>query len=416
MEKVIKYSIIILSLIILSIFILIFIFNKVYNKDENIDCEENIDSASFEIVSDTSISKVTVDDVFYNVKNCVQNYIDYINDENYEAIYKILDKNYIDENNITIENLKENITKLEVNKFIASEINGKEENIDISIYFVYGKLVNDEYTVEEEKAFTVIIDNSQSVFAIIPRSLENENYYEYNFNIEYDVQDNYNEYIYEVFTEDKILLEYFNYYKELAVNKPEEAFLLLDEEYKNKRFYDSEEKYIEYLNNINLKNTYLDKYMCDVYDDYKDYVCIDSNGIYYIFKETAPMEFDLKLDTYTIESEKFITEYERASDEEKVMMNIDKWISMIENKDYENSYNLLDKTFRSNNFNIIEEFKKYIKENMSNNYSLEFKEQNYLGEGIYTQVIKLSNDNEEITKTVIIKLEEDRKFVLSFDV
>lgn len=415
MERVIKCSIIILVLIILSISMLILIFNKVYNKEENIDCEENIDSKSFDIVSDTSISKVTVDDVFYNVKNCVQNYIDYINDENYEAIYKVLDVNYIDKNNITIEYLKENITKLDGNKFIASEIKGREENIDISIYFVYGKLVNDEYTVEKEKSFTVIVDNSQSVFSIIPRSLENEDYYEYNFNIEYDVENNYNEYIYDAFTEDKILLEYFNYYKELAVNKPEEAFLLLDEEYRDKRFYNSKEKYIEYLNNVDVRNIYPDKYMCDVYDDYKDYICIDNNGIYYIFKETAPMEFELKLDTYTIESEKFITEYDTASDEEKVMINIDKWTSMIENKDYDNSYDVLDETFRGNNFETVEEFKEYMKDNMPNNYSLEFGEQKYLGDGIYTQVIELKNDNENITKTLIIKLKEDRKFVLSFD-
>lgn len=419
MREYIKNNIIVLSIIILIFLIIllsiIIVICKKNSLDTNIS-EEEIDGNSFEVDINEDISRVIGNDEFYNVKNCVQYYIDYLNDENYDAIYKVLDKNFIEDNNITVEKLKNSDIELDGNRYIAERINKKEKDLDIIIYFVYGKVVNDDYTSEEEKYFTVIIDNSQEIFSIIPKSLEEDNSYEYNFDIEDDTTDYYNEFIYETFSEDKILTEYFNYYKELAIHRPSEAFSLLEEEYRVKRFGNEEEKYVKYLENIDIDNIYPDKYMYNIYDDYVEYVCIDKSGIYYIFKETAPMEFNLKLDTYTIESEKFITEYDSASDEEKVMMNIDKWISMIENKDYENSYNVLDETFRSNNFNILEEFEKYIKENMSNNYSLEFKEQNYLGQGIYTQVIKLSSDDEEITKTVIIKLEEDRKFVLSFDI
>lgn len=414
MERVIKFSIIGLVLMILLIATVILIFNNVHNKEENITSEE-IDSKSFDIVSDTNISKVTVDDVFYNVKNCVQNYINYINDENYEAIYNILDVNYMDENNITLEYLKENISKINANKFIANKINQREKDIDTTIYFVYGKLINDDYTVEDDKAFTVVVNNSQNVFSIIPKSLENEDDYEYNFDIEYDSKNNYNEFVYNVYTEDKILLEYFNYYKQLAVNNSEEAFSLLDDDYKDKRFKNSKELYSEYLSDVDIKNISPNKYMCDIYDEYKDYICIDNNGIYYIFRETAPMEFKLKLDTYTIETEKFINEYNDASDENRVMLNVDKWIKMINNKDYYNAYDVLDNTFRNNNFENLEEFKNYIENNIPDNCTLEVGEQKYLGNSTYTQVVELKNDNENISKTLIVKLEEDRKFVLAFD-
>lgn len=417
MKEYIKNNIIILSIIVLIIFIILISIMIVIYKKNNLNddvSEEEIDSNSFDVKIEDDISKVIENNEFYNVKNCVQYYIDYLNDENYDAVYKVLDKNFIINNNITIEKLESSNIKLDGNIYIANKINKKEEDLDLTVYFVYGHVVNDDYTSEKEKNFTVIMDKTNELFAIIPENLEGSSY-EYNFDIEDDTTDYYNEFIYKVFSEEEILTEYFNYYKSLALSRPNEAFLLLKEEYRDKRFGNDESKYIEYLKNINIDNIYPTKYMYNVYDDYAEYVCIDKNGIYYIFQETAPMEFKLMLDTYTIESEKFITEYDNADDDKKVMMNVDKWIMMLENKDYENAYNILDETFRDNNFENLEEFEEYIKNNISNNYSLNFKEQTYVGEGIYTEKIELTNDEENIVKTIIIKLQDNRKFVLSFD-
>ncbi|MBQ2937506.1 MAG: hypothetical protein IJE05_01260 [Clostridia bacterium] len=418
MKEYIKNNIIVVSIIILIIFIiLISIVISIYknnNSDGNIS--EEIDESSFDIDIKEDISKVILNNEFYNVKNCVQYYIDYLNDENYDAIYKVLDENFIKDNDITVENLKNANIKLNGNKYIVNKMNKKDKDLDIIIYFVYGKVVNDDYTSEEEKNFTVIMDYSQDIFAIIPKNLEENSSYEYNFDIKDDTIDYYNEFINETPSEQDILTEYFNYYKDLAIHNPSEAFALLEEEYRNKRFDNEESKYIKYLKDINVDNIYPDKYMYNEYDDYAEYVCLDKNGIYYIFEETAPMEFTLKLDTYTIETEKFITEYDSADDEKKVMMNIDKWIMMLENKDYENAYNSLDETFRNNNFENLENFEEYIKNNIPNNNSLEFEEYNYVGDGIYTEKIKLTNNEENIEKTLIIQLQEDRKFVLSFDI
>lgn len=411
MERVIKYSIIILILLVVSILIILMFY-----RDKEDIIYDNIDEESFEVTNNTSISKVTSNDIFYSIKNCVQNYIDYTNDENYEAIYSILDKNYINEKNVTIKNLKKYITKFDEDKFIANIIYVKDINIEISVYYVYGKLVDDKYENEKEQDFTVIINNSKNIFAIIPESLENIDSYEYNLNIVEDVENKYNAFIYQAISEEKMLLEYFNYYKDLAVNNSQKAFLLLDEEYREKRFNNSQESYVKYLKNVDIVNVFPEKYMCDVYDDYKEYICIDKNGIYYIFKVVAPMEFKLKLDTYTIQSDKFITEYDTANDEKKVMINVDKWISMIKNKDYENAYNILDETFRTTNFNKKESFEEYLKNNIPAKYLLEYKEQKYIGDGIYTQTIELVGEGENISKTLVIRLEENREFVLSFEV
>ena len=414
MGKNIKKAIIILVILIILISILILIYKK--DNVEDSESMEKIDEESFDISIDENISKVITNDEFYNVENCVQYYIDYLNDENYEAIYRVLDENLIKSNNITIEDLEQSNTKSNGNNYIATKINKVEKSLDVSVYFVYGKLFNDEYTTIEEKNYTVIMDYSKSVFSIIPNSLEDNEAYEYNLNIEYDEEDYYNEFIYESLSGEDILMQYFNYYKNLASNNSSEAFLLLDEEYRDKRFNNSEEKYRKYLENIDIENIYPTKYMYNAYDEYNEYVCIDKNGIYYIFTEIGPMEIKLKLDTYTIASEKFINEYDEGNIEKKVMMNIDKWVSMLENKDYENAYNILDETFRNNNFENLEIFENYIKDNMPNNYSLEFKDQTYIGDNVYMQNVQLINDTENISKNIIIKIEENRNFVLSFEV
>ena len=214
MKNSIKIAIIILIILIFLISILILIFNKnISNKNIEEENVEKINEEEFNISVDKNISKVTQENEFFNVSNCVQLYIDYLNDENYEAIYKVLDKNYIKYNNITVESLNGNIKKSDNNKFIPTKMNKQERDLDISIYFVYGKTVNDSYKNEEEKSYTVVIDYAQDLFSIIPNNLENEKDYEYNLNIESDTSDFYNEIIYTEFSEKEIVTKYFNNYK-----------------------------------------------------------------------------------------------------------------------------------------------------------------------------------------------------------
>ena len=68
----------------------------------------------------------------------------------------------IKSNNITIEDLEQSNTKSNGNNYIATKINKVEKSLDVSVYFVYGKLFNDEYTTIEEKNYTVIMDYSKS--------------------------------------------------------------------------------------------------------------------------------------------------------------------------------------------------------------------------------------------------------------
>ena len=418
MKNTIKKTIIILIILIIIISIIVVIYKKkvMNNNDEK---DQNFESESFEISSEEGISKVTSDDQFYNVRDCVQYYIDYINDKNYDAIYKVLEKNYINSNNITTKSLENSNIKLSGNQFIATNMNEIEKGIDISVYFVYGYLINsNDNNIFEEKQYTVILDNSKDVFSIVPESLEKETSYEYNLDIEEDTEDYYNEIEYKIYSEKEILTEYFNYYKNLAISNPDKAYLLLDEEYRNKRFNNDKQEYTNYLKDIDIENININKYKCDVYDEYKEYVCIDKDNKYYIFKEIAPMEINIKLDTYTINTSEFNEKYNKGNEQIKVGMNIEKIITALNNNDYNYVYNKLDNSFKNNNFKTVNKFESYIRENIFDKNIAEYEKFTEEGQTyIYELKLKESEDSTETKNmTVIMKLLEDNDFTMSFNI
>ena len=148
-----------------------------------------------------------------------------------------------------------------------------------------------------------------------------------------------------------ITQKYFTYYKNLMLIDTAKAYELLDEEYRNKRFGSMEEfqKYID--SNRNDIETYVAKeYSTKNIDDNVEYICTDKYQHQYLFNVSSVMNFTVKLDTYTIEDEEVREKYEKAKDNKKVQMNVDKWIMMLNNRDYKAAYDALDETFRNDNW------------------------------------------------------------------
>ena len=409
-----------LSSIILVIFIIIIIclsiklLKKLSYKFEV--SNEVIDEESFDIKVDNNISKVTSRDEFFNVENCIKCYIDYINDDNYEAVKTLYDLNYIKNNNISIKDIENTNKDLANSRYIIKDMNKKEINENDVVYYCNGISADFENKKFFEINFSVLVDYNKSIFSIIPENMEENDSFEFNYNFSLDSENYYNEYINEAISYEKVLEEYFDFYKFFIINNSKLAFSLLDDEYKEKRFNNEYSNYYEYLNEINIDNVYIDKYLYEYKDDYMEYVCLDKNGYYYIIDEKNPMDFTIKLDTYTIETDKFKEQYDNSDDEKKALFNIDKWCTMLYNKDYLNAYNLLDSNFKNNNFNDINSFKEYIKNNSLTNCTWEYGTQKYIGNKTYTQDVKFSNGTDVISKTIIVKLLENRKCVISFNI
>ena len=81
------------------------------------------------------------------------------------------------------------------------------------------------------------------------------------------------------------------------------------------------------------------------------YFCIDQNNNYYIFDQKSIMNFELILDSYTIDLPEFIEVYYVAEAPEKVALNIQKTFDALNCKDYNYVYSKLSEGFKKNYFN-----------------------------------------------------------------
>lgn len=157
--------------------------------------------------------------------------------------------------------------------------------------------------------------------------------------------------------------------------------------------------------------------MVDKTGNKKEYVCVDQFGNYYIFNENYIWDYSMQLDVYTITRDKFAQEYNTSDDLKKVALNIDKFFTMINSKDYKNAYLLLDKNYCQNYFKTEQSFKKYVQENFFEYNQIEYtnieKES-----GVYLQKIRITDKTRKssniIEKTMVVQLKDKFEFVLSF--
>ena len=205
----------------------------------------------------------------------------------------------------------------------------------------------------------------------------------------------------------------------MLLSNPEEAYKILDTDYKEKRFVDLEnfKKFIEN-NKDEITKLSFSQFSVNIYDDYQEYICKDQYNNIYNFIVTSPTKYTVKLDTYTILTDKFKENYDNSKTQEKVMLNVNKWILMLNNRDYTAAYDVLDQTFRNNEFGSEENFEKYMRQKYPLHYTVsygEYKEEN----GIQIQSIQLkdiTNENKDVLDMkIIMKLNDEYNFVMSFE-
>lgn len=298
-----------------------------------------------------------------------------------------------------------------------------QKNINTSLYYITG-LLNDK------KEYKIIIktDSYTQTFSIYSQEyIENKGYNEKSieeeFNIEgiqYIQKNDNNQYKTNNIT-DKIMAQYYLYdYGEKVSRNIENAYKILDEEYKNKR-YPTFEKYKEYIeqSNKNYRLLELKAYTIEKYNNYTKFICKDQYGDIYIFKDVGIMEYTLMLDNYTIENNEFNEKYNKVENAQKAKINIDKFFNMINMKDYESAYKLLDEEFKQKNFSTIEKFEAYIKAKTFNHNKIIYNTYNDEMSPIYIYNITLKDITNEQSKEynyqIIVKLIEDTNFSISIN-
>ena len=246
---------------------------------------------------------------YFDIKSCMQKYIDNINiknskyylydktnhklivtDENEikQNIYNLLSNKFIEDKEITLDNLYDNIDTLSEEAIYLPVEAKLIQDEDIKSFATYGLVqLSKDYSVAYKLFAIVNINVKEGKFSIEPLKDEYTSIDEILIkDTEKTITANEeNKFTMTYVTAEDYPSEYINIYKGLALGYPEKLYELLDEEYKKAKFENIEEfkKYIE-KNKTKIQSTRLDKYKVDVYEDSIRYICIDQYKNYYIKK------------------------------------------------------------------------------------------------------------------------------------
>ena len=438
MNKLKKYIIIVLLFIFIIIAILFFYRNIVIKKNN----EKYGDVVESELNTDTEISKVSDTEEYYTVKTIVDSYIDNYLEENSEELYGKLDSQYISDYKITKYNV---ISKLDIikdynkdeyeyYKFYLDSMNvSKYKNIET--YFINGRIINSNSGVKSDLSIIVEIDKN-SYYYILPINYINDKGINIDEGNNYDTHlssiesTNYNQYELQDVNEYSIILDHMTKLISDMTYDIENSYNTLDYEYKNDKF-NTLNDYRNYImkNFRTILSSSIEKYKINDTGEYKEYICIDQYGNYYIFKDKGVMNYTVMLDTYTIDSDEFNDKYNNGSEQIQVGMNLEKIFQALNRKDYQYIYEKLDNNFKQNYFSTEDKFEEYAKSTFFDINKITygtFEKQS----GMYIYNINISDANEiiddneddeevetsNISKKFIIKLEDNKNFKLAFNV
>ncbi len=436
----IKKSILIVSIVIILIIISMIIVKIIFYNKEEISTDngykESEDLHVRELESDWK--HVNNKNEYYAIKRIIDKYLSYIKqangfigeikyedaeikDEGIKSIYNVLGEEYIEQFKVDDASLKNEVSSFNV--YLADILNMYVSEITSSI---------DIYIVEalvDNKDFNLIIktDSSNMTFAIYPQEYIEKNNYninmsskDININDKEILKNDYNIFKYINISDQYMAMQYINNYTDKMLNNPEKAYEYLDQEYREKRFGDIEEfKNFISENKSELDNLQTQSFTKNKYKDYTEFVCKDQYGNIYVFKDKSIMNYTVELDDYTIENEEYVKEYNALDDEYKVANNINKWVKMINHRDYKTAYSVLDEAFKNNYFKTEEDFEKYMRRYFPSHYEIEFKDFSKESGSIYTMDVlfkDMTNKENEFKRTFIMKLKDSTDFVMSMEI
>lgn len=291
-------------------------------------------------------------------------------------------------------------------------------NYDAKNYFVCGVKSN-EYVY-----YNVYLDYNNYTFDV--NNISKEEYeniengkVEEKYTVERKITKNEeNTFSFEYMSDDVVAQLYYDIVKNLLMNNYNQMYNLLDNSYKEARF-NNVQNYYEYCNKMHnkIQDSMLIKYSKKVENNIETYTCIDNLNNTFIIKINSTFEPEIQLDDYTIETDYFKTQYAQASNESKAVTDADKFMKMINSKDYETAYNLLDATYKANTFPTLSSYIQSMEASFYENNFYEMKDISEQGSYyIVTIEIKdrVSASANNKTIKVIIGLKEGTNFAMSF--
>lgn len=434
-----KSLIILISLLIIVIIVVLIIINKLKKNEENLEFTKQENP---ELTTTLDIMELENEKEFFTVEECVNKYFETLDKNNANGVYNLLNDKYIEQNSINTSNVLQKVYQLKsgFEEFFVKDVYYREVSYDTEYqYYIYGELLGENYSTITPVYIIANLDFMNNSFNIsfdgqieidkqeylhIIENLKSGNTNEFIYvedqkvtNIELNDYNEFEEYV----SDDPYALDcYLENYAIMAVYYPDIAYNLLDEEYRNRRFGNIE-SYKQYvLNNENqLLNSTVKEYNISEKEGYTQYVIVDTNGNYYIFKVTDIMEYTLLTDFYTIDVEEIANNYDNSNVQEKVDINIQKVIAALNAKDYGYVYGKLAEKFKTNKYPTLESFKTYISRVVTGNRKITFND--FYNEGeTYIYNISLvgatASTGDPVNMQIIMQLKDNRDFVMSFNI
>lgn len=237
---------------------------------------------------------------FFTTSNYVNNYLNYSSDSS--KLYDLLYSDYIDKNNITVDNILTNIKSYPKNSTIkVTEMKYVKVKNDY-IYYIKGKIYQNTFDGKEliDDNFNVVavLDFDTLSYAIYP--IEDDNYKEVIDKIKkIEIENNkYNSIKKsELITKEQICVIYLSDYIDKIYNDIDLSYKILSKSMKEK--YTTLEEYKNYINNnIDKITTEADKCSLEKIGNNRLYTVIDKNKNKYIFNEESIMNYEVDFYLY----------------------------------------------------------------------------------------------------------------------
>ena len=106
------------------------------------------------------------------------------------------------------------------------------------------------------------------------------------------------------------------------------------------------------------------------------------------------------------------------TEKERIKTYVSKYISYIENLDYEKAYSLLNEEFKQNYFKTIEEFESFAKNLYPDIIILEYEEMQRQGKYfiLYLNIVDALGEKETFTQKFIVYELDYNDYIISFEV
>ena len=401
MKKMKILIILLIILIIITTLSIVILLPKLRDEEiRNLDSEV-LNEDILDIREETSYKGYVI------IQKCIENYIEYSNESNEEKLASILEN-------------EEKAEKFDEVYYLKIEQIYKIERINDTTYFV-------ETTLDDKNVYFVINVDYITKSYNIRKSTETEykNAKENNVDTKYlksiEIKSNdYNKVEDKDLSNEQVMSTYFYNYLQLELTKPEVAFTILEKGYKSQKFGNDINKYKEYIedNKEKLADTAIVESSVKASDNSTQYTIVDTYGKTYIIKEYKYTDYTIEIQENNKENEEYLNKYLALSPKEKVEENIKRVYQLIDDKEYESVYNLLDSQFKSSNFATLEQFENYAKEtffdyNVIGKITIQEQGQNYVINVPYKD--GYSSVAEKREKNFVMRLQENTDFILSFE-